>query len=83
MTQECLVEASFIFLFFIDHGRLRNEHVVSPSKIFFTKKLPPSGPGSIPALSLHHVLDVVIISISILKVLKMIEIPASMIAKLL
>jgi len=42
----------------IHHGRLRNDQIVTPSKVHFSKKEPTPGAGGIPALCLRHILDV-------------------------
>ena len=50
-----------MFHFILDHGRLRDETLVSPSQVYFSKKPPAtcSSSGDLNALSLRHILDAV------------------------
>lgn len=41
----------------IHHGRLRDDQIVTASKVYFSKRPPTIGVDSIPPLSLRHILD--------------------------
>ena len=47
---------------FLEHGRLRDDNIVSASKVYFSKHCPSeaqSSSNTIASLSLRHILDAV------------------------